>query len=109
MHNSTAQTSADTASRTLWRVAGGLMLGYIVLTFAGVAFEHTLMLGDRTSAASAALTQSSLPKNFGGGYVEFLATLLFLLGGLLIANLLRGEGPLPVAAEESVTVPTSRI
>jgi hypothetical protein len=75
-------------------MAGGLMLGYVVLTFAGVAFEHTLMLGEKASVASAALTQSSLPKNFGGGYVEFLATMLFLIGGLLIANLLRGDGVL---------------
>ncbi|HSP38601.1 MAG TPA: hypothetical protein VLR26_12690 [Frankiaceae bacterium] len=94
MNNLTAPSPADTGSRTLWRVAGGLMLGYVVLTFAGVALEQTLMLGDKAGVSSAALTQSSLPKNFAGGYIEFLATLTFLLGALLIANLLRADGPL---------------
>src|SRR3954468_16932843 len=74
------QTPADPGSPALWRVAGGLMIGYVVLTFVGVAFEHTLSLGDKASVASAALTQSSLAKNFTGGYIEFLATLIFLVG-----------------------------
>lgn len=80
-----------TAHRRLWRTAGALLIGYLVLTFAGVVFEHTLMLGDGRSEASDALVRSSMAKNFAGGYVELLATLLLLVGAQLLARLLRGE------------------
>jgi hypothetical protein len=80
------------AHRRLWLTAGWLFLGYIVLTFAGVAFEHSLLLGDSPTQATAALVDSSMAKNFTGGYIEFLATLLYLVGALLIARLLRGDG-----------------
>ena len=79
--------------RRLWFVAGGLLIGYIVLTFVGVTFQSSLMLGDSPSKASAALITSSMAKSFGGGYVEFLAQLAFLAGALLLARLVRGEGP----------------
>lgn len=77
--------------RRLWLVAGWLLIGYIVLTFAGVSFEHSLMLGDSPDKVKAALVDSSMTKNFAGGYVEYLATLLLLVGGLLVARLLRSE------------------
>lgn len=79
------------AERRLWLTAGWLLVGYVVLTFAGVGFEHSLMLGDKPSAASAALVESSLTKNFAGGYLEYLGTLVYLVGGLLVARLLRGD------------------
>lgn len=81
-----------TAQRRLWLVAGSLMIGYVVLSFAGVAFEHSLMLGDKASSASAALVHSSMTQNFAGGYIEYLASLVFLVGALLVARLLRGDG-----------------
>jgi RsiW-degrading membrane proteinase PrsW (M82 family) len=87
----TTATGNATTDRRLWLVAGWLLIGYIVLTFAGVGFEHSLMLGDTPAKAKAALVDSSLSKNFAGGYVEYLATLLLLLGGLLVARLLRSE------------------
>jgi hypothetical protein len=83
-----------TAHRRLWLTAGSLMIGYVVLSFAGVAFEHSLMLGGKASSASAALVQSSMAQNFAGGYLEYLATLVFLVGALLLARLLRGDGVL---------------
>ena len=88
----TISAKADTVRR-LWLIAGGLLIGYIVLTFAGVAFEHSLMLGDSPTKAAAALVSSSMTKNFAGGYVEFLAQLVFLAGALLIARLVRVDGP----------------
>lgn len=78
--------------RRLWLTAGWLLVGYIVLTFAGVGLEHSLMLGDAPTKASSALVHSSMTKNFTGGYIEFLATLVYLVGALLVARLLRGEG-----------------
>ncbi|MDQ1585011.1 MAG: hypothetical protein QOJ90_308 [Actinomycetota bacterium] len=80
------------ANRRLWRVAGALLIAYVVLTFAGVSLEHSLMLGDSPSKAASALVHSSLTRNFTGGYVEYLATLVYLVGALLVARLLRGDG-----------------
>jgi hypothetical protein len=77
--------------RRLWRTAGWLLLGYIVLTFAGVAFQYSLMLGDSPSHVHDALVSSSMPKSFGGGYVEYLATLVYLVGGLLVVRLVRSD------------------
>lgn len=80
--------------RRLWLAAGWLLIGYIVLTFAGVVFQHSLELGDAPSKATSALVTSSMAKNFAGGYIEFLSQLLFLVGALLLARLLRGDGAL---------------
>lgn len=77
--------------RRLWLVAGWLLIGYIVLTFAGVGLQHSLLLGDSPDKVKAALVDSSMTKIFAGGYVEYLSTLLFLLGGLLVARLLRTD------------------
>ncbi len=82
--------TADT-NRRLWVVTGWLLVGYIVLTFAGVAFQNSLMLGDSPDKAAAALLHSSMAKNFTGGYVELLATLVFLVALLGLARLLRGD------------------
>jgi hypothetical protein len=81
-----------TATRRLWLTVGWLLIGYVALTFAGVGFEHTPMLGDKPSSTSAALVHTSMTKNFAGGYLEFLASLVFLVGALLLARLLRGDG-----------------
>jgi hypothetical protein len=78
--------------RRLWLTAGWLLIGYVALTFAGVGFEHSLMLGDSASKASAALVHSSMSRNFTGGYLEYLGTLVFLVAGLLVARLLRADG-----------------
>lgn len=80
-----------TTDRRLWTTAGTLLIAYIVLTFVGVSFEHSLMLGDKPSKATAALINSSMTKNFTGGYIEYVSTLVFLVGGLLVARLLRGS------------------
>ena len=84
--------NAARTHRRLWMGAGWLLIAYIAVTFAGVGFESSLLLGDKPSLASKALVQSSMTKNFTGGYIEFLATLIFLVGALLIAKLLRGPG-----------------
>jgi hypothetical protein len=77
----------------LFSVAGWLLIGYIALTFAGVGLEGTLTLGQGPRAASAALVESSMPKIYTGGYIEFVGTLVYLVGVLLLARLLRGDGP----------------
>lgn len=81
--------------RRLWLTAGWLVLGYVVLTFAGAAFgAPNVTLGDSKSHVTKALISSSMSKVFASGYIEFLAGLVFLAAGLLIARLLRDTGEL---------------
>ena len=84
------QTSA-LAQRRLWVTAGCLALGYVVLTFAGVVFQYTLQLGQSQSEGVKQLVQTSLTRNYVGGYIEYVAALVLLVGMLLFARLLRGE------------------
>ena len=84
--------SASTVRR-LWLVAGTLLIGNVVLILAGAAFQHSLLLGDSPAKAADALVTSSMAKNFAGGYIEFLGELLLLIGALLLARLVRVEGP----------------
>jgi len=85
--------AVTTEERRLFSIAGWLLIGYIALTFAGVGLEKSLTLGEGTRAASAALVGSSMTKDFTGGYIEFVGTLVYLVGALLLARLLRGDGP----------------
>lgn len=79
------------ADRRLWRLAGGLAIAYVVLSFAGVSLQSSLLLGDKPSVVEGALVSSSMPRIFTGGYIEFLGVLVLLVGGLLLAQLLRSE------------------
>jgi hypothetical protein len=74
----------------LWRLAGALALAHIVLMFGGLALEQTPMLGASAADTTAALVRSPLSTEFAGGYVEYLGFLVFLIGALLLARLLRG-------------------
>lgn len=76
--------------RRLWLTAGWLVIGYVVLTFAGTAFQNQPVLGDKPAKVASALVDSSMTKQFTGGYIEFVATLVFLVAALLVARLLRG-------------------
>jgi hypothetical protein len=82
-------------TRRLWQTAGWLTLVYVVLTLVGSVFEPNVTIGDKTSHVVSGLVTSSMTKAFAGGYIEFIATLVFLVAGLLIARLLRGTGDLP--------------
>jgi hypothetical protein len=86
-----AQTGSALAQRRLWITAGSLAIGYVVLTFAGVVFQYTLQLGQSQQEGVKQLVESSLTRNYVGGYIEYLATLVLLVGMLLFARLLRGE------------------
>jgi hypothetical protein len=74
----------------LWRIAGALALGHVVLLFAGVALETSPLLGDTQARAEAALVRSSMATVFTGGYLQYLAVLVFMAGAVLLARLLRG-------------------
>lgn len=82
------------AHRRLWLAAGWLTIGYVVLTFAGTVFQAQNVLGDKPSKVAAALVTSSMSKNFTGGYIELIATLVFLAAALLLARLLRASDEL---------------
>lgn len=75
----------------LWRLAGALALAHIVLVLGGVSVEQTPVLGDAAADTAAALVGSPLSTEFSGGYVEYLGFLVFLVGALLLARLLRGS------------------
>jgi hypothetical protein len=78
--------------RRLWLTAGWLLVAYVVLTFVAVVFQPQLTLGSSSADATKALVTSSLSKTYTGYYIEFIAALVFLVGMLLFARLLRGEG-----------------
>jgi hypothetical protein len=78
--------------RRLWLTAGSLAITYIVLTFAGVVFQYTLQLGQSQQEGVKQLVASSLSRNYVGGYIEYVATLVLMVGLLLVARLLRGTG-----------------
>lgn len=83
-------TLTDT-TRRLWLTAGWLTLGYVVLTFVGVVFEPNVTLGDKSSHVTSGLITASMSKLFTGGYIEFIAGLVFMVGALLVARLMQGE------------------
>jgi hypothetical protein len=76
--------------RRLWLTAGSLTIAFIVLTFAGVARQYTLQLAQSHDESVKQLVHSSLTANYVGGYIEYVATLVLLVGLLLVARLLRG-------------------
>src|SRR5439155_11558542 len=84
-------TGSALTQRRLWVTAGSLAIGYVVLTFAGVVFQYTLQLGQSQREGVKQLVQTSLTRNYVGGYLEFLAVLVFFVGALLFARLLRGD------------------
>jgi hypothetical protein len=86
------ESGAALARRRLWLTAGWLAIAHVVLVFAGAALGHSLQLGDSASKATDALVESSLTRIYLGGYLSFLGFLVFLVVGLLLARLLRGEG-----------------
>lgn len=75
----------------LWRIAGGLVLAHVVLLFAGVALETSPLLGDSAAHVEAALMRGSMAPNLTGGYLQYLAVLVFMVGAMLLARLLRGD------------------
>lgn len=79
-------------TRRLWIAAGWLTLAYVVLTFVAAAFDSGVTIGDKPSHAVSGLVTSSMTKAFTGGYIEFLAGLVFLVAALLVARLLLGAG-----------------
>jgi len=77
-------------TRKLWLAAGWMILGYVVLTFVGAVLQPVVTLGDKPSNVTSGLVTSSMTKVFTGGYIEFIAGLLFLVAVLLVARLLHG-------------------
>jgi hypothetical protein len=84
---------STTTYRRLWRTAGGLTLGWLVLTFAGTAGQPQVLLGDPAAKVRDSIIGADMTKAFGGGYVEFLGVLALFVAGTLYAALLRADGP----------------
>ncbi len=87
--------SESTTRRHLWMTAGWLAIAHIVMIFAGAIATNSLQLGDSPAAAADALVKSSMASSFAGGYLSYLGFLVFLVGGLLFAQLLRSDDIVP--------------
>jgi hypothetical protein len=84
----------ETVQRRLWLTAGWLSIAYVVVTFA-VSPAYTSVvtgLGGPRIIKKKALVASSMTTGFAGAYGELVAVLVFLVGGSLMAQLLRGDG-----------------
>jgi hypothetical protein len=78
-------------SPRLWRIAGGLAIVHVVVMLGGFALEQSPSLGDPRSSVVAAYVHSDMTTIFTGGYVEYLAFLVFLPLAVLLGRLLRGR------------------
>ncbi len=87
--------SESITRRYLWLAAGWLAIAHIVLMFAGAITTQSLQLGDSPATAADALVKSSMASSFAGGYLSYLGFLVFLVGGLLFAQLLQGDTIVP--------------
>src|SRR4051794_30801609 len=85
-------TAPAPVHRRLWVTAGSLTIAFIVLTFTGVVFQYSLELGQSRQDGVKQLVETSLSRNYVGGYIEYVATLVLFVGLLLVARLLRGTG-----------------
>jgi hypothetical protein len=88
-------TQEQSTQRRLWIIAGWLAIAHIVLLFAGAVGGQSLQLGDSPATAADALVKSSMSSVFSGGYLTYLSFLVFLVGGLLFAQLLRRDEDTP--------------
>lgn len=79
------------SQRRLWLTAGWLLVGHVVLTFAGAAFQPQLNVGASAQDARRVLVDSSLTTVYAGLFLELLAALVFLFAAQLFARLLRGD------------------
>lgn len=79
-------------ARRLWCATGWMLVAFLVLTLAGAALQPQLTLGASASEASKALVTSSLGTSLTGGFIELLATLVFVAAALLLTQLLGTEG-----------------
>ncbi len=74
-------------SPTLWRVAGGLALGHVVLLFAGVSQGVVVEHGDAAAAIQKVFGGANLTRVFAGGYIEAMAFVLLAAAVVMIARL----------------------
>ena len=65
-------------SRTVWRTAGVLALGHVVLVLAGISQQRSPRLGDDAAAVAAEYVESEPARILAGGYLEALGFVLLL-------------------------------
>ena len=75
----------------LWRIAGILAIVHVAVMLGGFSLEQSPALGDGPSSVVAAYVHSGMTTIFAGGYIEYLAFLVFLPLAVLLGRLLRGR------------------
>jgi hypothetical protein len=83
---------ATEGKQWLWRIAGALAIGHVVLMLGSFSLQRVSDLGAKPSAVTDAFVRFSLARGFAGEYVTCLSFLVFLLVATLLARLLRGDG-----------------
>ena len=88
--NSPAHTEPPTArsTRTLWRVAGGLVVAHVVLLFAALTLEVSTVHGDSPTKLQHVLASANLDRVMAGGYAESVSFLLLAPAIVVVAALL---------------------
>lgn len=74
-------------SSTVWRIAGGLALGHVVLIFAAITQEVMVEHGDAASTIQKVYGAANLTRVFAGGYVEAMSFLVLTAAVVIIARL----------------------
>ncbi len=74
----TATPTSPSYSRPLWKVAGALVFGHVVLMLAGVITSGTPTVHEGQEAIEHSYVEGSLTRIFTGGYVETIAFVLLI-------------------------------
>jgi hypothetical protein len=75
-------------SPTLWRVGGGLALAHVVLLFAAISQEVSVVHGDSLATIQRVYGGASLTRVFTGGYVEAMSFLVLTAAMVVVARLI---------------------
>jgi hypothetical protein len=82
-----AGTTSDRPTRTLWRVAGGLVIAHVVLLFAGFSQEVAVTHGTSLTELQDKYGSAHMTRVFAGGYVEAMSFLVLVPALVLLARL----------------------
>jgi hypothetical protein len=86
-----AQARPDTGpdlSPTYWRIGGGLAIAHVVVLFAGLSQEVSVVHGDSLATITRVYGGANLTRVFTGGYVEAMSFLLLTAAVVVVARLI---------------------
>jgi hypothetical protein len=75
-------------SPTLWRIGGGLAIAHVVVLFAGLSQEVSVVHGDSLTTIDKVYGGANLSRVFAGGYVEAMSFLVLTAAVVVVARLI---------------------